>query len=106
MPLHYTMGEVQEHQASTSVFLTANLLAIHLTSVASPQSALSAKNHMQRGNAKNPLDRLRNASTAAEPNRQILPTVLHINHSTSYINGNRASRSRQRLVFSSSKLTL
>jgi len=61
---------------------------------------------MQRGNAKIPLARLQNASTAAEPTRKILPTVLHINSSTSYINGNRASRSRQRLLFSSSKLSL
>jgi hypothetical protein len=88
------MGEVQEHQACTSMFLTTNLLAIHLTSMVCPQSALSANNHIQRGNAKNPLDRLRNASTAAEPTRQILPTVLHINNSTSYTNGNRASRNR------------
>jgi len=44
-------------------------------------------------------------STAADPNRQNLPTVLHIKNSSSYIDGNRASRSRQHLLFSSSKLT-
>jgi hypothetical protein len=61
---------------------------------------------MQRGNAKYPLARLQNASTAAEPTRQILPTVLHINKSASYINGNRASRNRQHLLLSSSKLAV
>jgi hypothetical protein len=74
--------------------LSANLLAIHLTSVVSLQSASSAINHMQRRNAKNPLARLKNASIATEPTRPILPTVLHFNNSTSYIYGNRASRSR------------
>lgn len=86
--------------------LTANLLAIHLTSVVSPQSALSANNHMQCGNARSPLARLQNASNAAEPTRQILPTVLRINNSASYNNGNRTFRSRQNLLFSSSKLTV
>jgi hypothetical protein len=69
--------------------LTANLLAINLTSVECPQSASSVINHMQRRNAKkNPLARLQNAPTVAEPIRPILPTVHHINNSTFYINSN------------------
>jgi hypothetical protein len=48
---------------------------------------------------KNPMVRLQNASTAAEPTWPILPTVLHTNNSSSYINGNRTSRSQQHLFF-------
>ena len=86
--------------------LTANLLAIHWASVVSPTNASSVINHMQCGNAKNPLARLQNASTAAQPTQPILLTVLHIHHnSTSYINCNCASRSQLHLFFSSCKLT-
>jgi hypothetical protein len=73
--------------------LTGNLLAIHPTSVVSPQNASSAINNIQRRNAKNPLACLQNASTVAEPTQPILLTVLHTNNSTSYINGNRTSQS-------------
>jgi len=67
----------------------------NLTSVVNPPSAI---NNIQRGNTKkNPLARLQNPLTAAEPTRPILPTVLHINNSASYVNGNRTSRSRQLL---------
>jgi len=55
---------------------------------------------------KNTLAHLQNASNAAEPTRQILATVLHVNNSTSYINGSRASRSRQHLLFTSSTVQL
>ena len=81
-------------------FLTANLSAIHWTSVVSLMSASSLINHMQRGNAENPLAQLQNASTVAGPTQPILPTVLHIHHnSTSHINCNCASRSWLHLIF-------
>jgi hypothetical protein len=61
-----------------------------------------AINHMQRQNAKNPLARLQNASTAGELARPILPTVhINNNNSISYINGNLASRGRLNLFISS-----
>ena len=100
----YVTASCDGRSTRTPNILTADLLAIHLTSVVSPQSASSAINHMQRGNAKNPLARFQNASTAPDPTRPVLPTV-HINNSTSYVYGNRACRSRQHVLFSSRKLT-
>jgi hypothetical protein len=85
---------------------TANFLAIRQTSVANPLGASNATNRIKRRSARNPLVRLQNVLTAAQPTRPISLTVLATNNNQlHYIKGNHAQRSQRHLRSSSSMLT-